>query len=137
MPSPVGAESGLVAQQRRSTPVYAAPVTADDIKALRAGLQCSTRELAEAVGVDQKTVIAWESAQLFPTKKFVDRMAALREKGPTAIPKKARGNAPSPARMLADPGFWQLVRKLIAHKKLRDEVTRLANDYPDPAEDER
>jgi transcriptional regulator with XRE-family HTH domain len=137
MPTPVGAALGLVASRREPLPVYAAEVTADDIKALRAALQCSTRELAEAVGVDQKTVIAWESGQLFPTKKFVDRMAALREKGPTAVPKKARGAAPSPARLLADPGFWQIVRKLIAHKKLRDEVTRLANDYPDPAEDER
>lgn len=115
--------------------MYAAAVTADDIKALRATLQCSTRDLAEALGVDQKTILAWESAQLFPTKKFVDRMIALRDKGPSAVPKKARGAA-SPTRLLADPGFWLLFRKLLAHKKLRDEVTRLAQEYPDPAEDE-
>jgi len=112
-------------------------VTADDIKALRATLQCTTRELAEATGVDQKTVLAWESGQLFPTKKFVDRMEALREKGPSAVPKKARGAAPSPARLLADPAFWLVVRKLLAHKKLRDEVTKLATDYPDPVDAER
>jgi transcriptional regulator with XRE-family HTH domain len=117
--------------------VYAGGVTADDIKALRAALQCSTRELAEAVGVDQKTILAWESAQHFPTKKFVERMAALREKGPSAVPKKARGAAPTPAKLLADPAFWQLVRKVLAHKKLRDEVTKLAQEFADPADDER
>jgi hypothetical protein len=28
------------------------------------------------------------------------------------------------------------VRKLLAHKKLRDEVTKLAAKYPDPSTDE-
>jgi transcriptional regulator with XRE-family HTH domain len=117
--------------------VYAGRVTADDIKALRATLQCSTRELAEALGVDQKTVLAWESGQLFPTKKSVERMAELATKGPSAVPKKARGAAPSAARLLADPSFWQVMRKVLAHKKLREEVTKLALEYPDPADDER
>ena len=31
--------------------------------------------------------------------------------------------------------FWELVRKLVAHKKLRDEVARLAAGYRDPVED--
>jgi transcriptional regulator with XRE-family HTH domain len=109
----------------------------DDIKALRSALQCTTRELGEAVGVDQATIIAWEQGQLFPTKKYVDRMQALKEKGPGAVPKKARGAAPTPARVLADPGFWEVVRKLVAHKKLRDEVVKLAASYPDPSEEEK
>jgi transcriptional regulator with XRE-family HTH domain len=107
----------------------------EDIKALRKELQCSTRELGDAVGVDQKTIIAWEAGQLFPTKQYVDRMSVLREKGPSAVPKKARGAAPPPLRVLADPALWQLVRKLVAHKKLRDEVTKLAESYTDPADD--
>jgi transcriptional regulator with XRE-family HTH domain len=108
----------------------------DEIKALRSALQCSTRELGEAVGVDQPTIIAWELGQLFPTKKYVDRMLALKEKGPGAVPKKARGAAPPPARVLADPAFWEIVRKLVVHKKLRDEVTKLAQSYPDPGDDD-
>jgi len=107
----------------------------EEIKALRSALQCSTRELGEAVGVDQKTIIAWEAGNQFPTKKYVDRMLVLKEKGAGAVPKKARGAAPPPARVLADPGFWEIVRKLVAHKKLRDEVTKLAETYPDPGDE--
>jgi transcriptional regulator with XRE-family HTH domain len=107
----------------------------EEIKALRTALQCSTRELGEAVGVDQKTLIAWEAGNQFPTKKYVDRMLALKEKGPGGIPKKARGAAPPPLRVLADPGFWGIVRKLVAHKKLRDEVAKLAESYPEPGEE--
>jgi transcriptional regulator with XRE-family HTH domain len=109
----------------------------DDIKALRSALGCTTRELGEAVGVDQATIIAWEQGQLFPTKKYVDRMLALQEKGPGSVPKKARGAAPPPVRVLADPTFWEVVRKLVAHKKLRDEVQKLAASYPDPAKDDK
>jgi transcriptional regulator with XRE-family HTH domain len=109
----------------------------DEIKALRSTLGCTTRELGEAVGVEQATIIAWEQGQLFPTKKYVDRMQALEAKGPGSVPKKARGAAPPPARVLADPGFWEIVRKLVAHKKLRDEVAKLAAGYPDPGEDEK
>jgi transcriptional regulator with XRE-family HTH domain len=107
----------------------------DEIKALRKELGCSTRELGDAVGVDQKTIIDWESGQLFPTKKYVDRMSALRGKGPAAIPKRARGAAPAPMKVLADPGLWQIVRKVVAHKKLRDEVAKLAESYADPADE--
>jgi transcriptional regulator with XRE-family HTH domain len=110
-------------------------VSPDDIKSLRTTLGCSTRELGDAVGVDQKTIIEWESGNLFPTKKYVDRMLALKAKGPGAVPKKARGAAPPPLRVLADPGLWEIVRKLVAHKKLRDEVAKLAGGYADPAED--
>jgi len=110
-------------------------VSPEQIKALRTALQCSTRELGEAVGVDQKTIIEWEAGHLFPTKKFVDRMLALKEKGPSAIPKKARGAAPPPMRVLSDPTLWELVRKIVAHKKLRDEVAKLAASYSDPAEE--
>ena len=107
----------------------------EEIKELRTTLQCTTRELGDAVGVDQKTIIEWEAGRLFPTKKFVDRMQVLKEKGPSAVPKKARGAAPAPMRVLSDPALWEIVRKLVAHKRLRDEVAKLAATYADPAED--
>ncbi len=109
-------------------------MTPDDIKALRKDLACTAKELAHALGIEQATVLAWEKGELFPTKPYVDRMEALRERGPAAIPKKAKGA--DPMKVLADPALWELVRKLAAHKKLRDEVVKLAAAYPDPAQDE-
>jgi transcriptional regulator with XRE-family HTH domain len=109
-------------------------VTPEQIKALRKELSCTAKELAAALGIEQATVLAWEKADLFPTKDFVDRMEALRAKGPGAIPRKAKGSL-TPMQALADPQVWLLVRKIAAHKKLRDEVSRLAEPYPDPAEE--
>jgi DNA-binding XRE family transcriptional regulator len=108
-------------------------VTSDEIKALRAELRCTTRELADALEVDQKTVLAWESGELFPTKKHCVRMATLREQGPSAIPRRAKGAAPPPMQVLADPEVWAALRKIVAHRKLRDEVLKLAASYDDPA----
>jgi DNA-binding XRE family transcriptional regulator len=108
-------------------------LTPDEIKALRKDLACTAKELAHAIGIEQNTVLAWEKGDLFPTKPFIDKMIALRSRGPAAIPKKARGDAP--LRVLADPALWELLRKILAHKKLRDEVTKLASAYPDPKDE--
>jgi len=108
-------------------------MTPEEIKALRKELACSAKELAAALGVEQATVLAWEKAELFPTKAYVDRMSELRTKGPSSIPKKAKGG--DPIKALSDPQVWELLRKIAAHKKLRDEVAKLAEKYPDPAAD--
>jgi transcriptional regulator with XRE-family HTH domain len=109
-------------------------VTGDDVKALRKELGCTAKELAGALGLEQSVVLAWEKADLFPTKAHVDQMEALRAKGPGAIPKKAKGTV-DPVKALADPQLWELVRKIAAHKRLRDEVVKLAEKFPDPASD--
>ncbi len=109
-------------------------MTPDELKALRKDLGCTAKELAGALDLEQKTVLAWEKGELFPTKPFIDKMNALRAKGPSAIPRKARG--PEPMKVLSDPALWLLVRKLVANKKLRDEVTKLAGAYDDPAADD-
>ena len=106
-------------------------MTPDEIKALRKELSCTAKELAGALGVEQATVLAWEKAERFPTKAFVDRMQELKARGPSAVPRKARGG--DPVKSLADPLVWELLRKIAAHRKLRDEVTKLAANYPDPA----
>ncbi len=106
----------------------------DEIKALRKELSCTAKELAAALETDQATVLAWEKGELFPTKKYVDKMEALRAKGPSAIPKKSKGA--DPIKALADPQAWELFRKILAHKRLRDEIARLAAAYPDPAASE-
>lgn len=106
-----------------------------EIKALRTELKCTAKELAGALGLEQKIVMAWESGELFPTKKYVEQMEALRQKGPSAIPKKPKGKEPPPLAVLADPALWGLLRKLLVHRKLRDEVVKLAAEYADPAEE--
>jgi transcriptional regulator with XRE-family HTH domain len=108
-------------------------VSPDDLKALRKELACTAKELASVLGLEQATVLAWEKGDLFPTKPYIDKMEALRAKGPGAVPKKAKGG--DPIKQLGDPLVWELVRKIAAHKKLRDEVAKLAAGYPDPAED--
>jgi transcriptional regulator with XRE-family HTH domain len=105
----------------------------DELKALRKELSCTAKELAAALDLDQATVLAWERGELFPTKQYIDAMEALRARGPGAIPRKSKGD--NPVKALADPMTWELLRKIAAHKKLRDEVVKLAAKYSDPAED--
>ncbi len=108
----------------------------DDIKTLRKELACTAKELAGVLGVEQATVFGWEKGELFPTKAYVARMSELRAKGAGAFPRKARGPSGDPVQALADPKVWELLRKIAAHKKLRDDVAKLAEPYPDPAKSE-
>jgi transcriptional regulator with XRE-family HTH domain len=109
-------------------------MTPDDLKALRRELACTAKELAGALGVDQATVLAWERAERFPTKAYIERMMVIRAGGPGAVPRKSKAGADS-VHALADPVVWEILRKLVAHKKLRDEVSKLAEAYSDPAKD--
>ena len=104
----------------------------ETLKALRKELACTARELAASIGTDQATVLAWEKGELFPTKAHVLRMQELQAKGPGAVVRKAKAGG-DPIQALADPTVWALLRKIAAHKKLRDEVAKLADAYPDPA----
>ena len=111
-------------------------MTAEEIKTLRRELSCTAKELAAALGLEQATILGWERGDLFPTKQYVDAMNGLRAKGPSAIPRKPKGKqSEPPIKVLADPELWLLVRKLAAHKQLRDEVKKLAEGYSDPAEE--
>lgn len=105
-------------------------MTPDELKALRKDLSCTAKELSAALGLDQATVLAWEKGELFPTKQYIDKMNALRAKGPGAVPRKSKGA--DPIKVMTDPAFWEIMRKVAAHKKLRDEVIKLAAGYPDP-----
>jgi transcriptional regulator with XRE-family HTH domain len=109
-------------------------VTPDELKALRKELSCTAKELAGALGLEQATVLGWERGELFPTKQYIDAMNELRARGPSAIPRKAKSE--HPMKVLSDPAMWELVRKLAAHKKLRDAVTKMAAEYADPADKE-
>lgn len=108
-------------------------MTGEDIKALRKTLTCSARELATALGVDQKEVLAWEAGELFPTKRLVSAMQDLRDRGPTAIPRTTKGkSAKTGVDRLDDPKLWAIVKKLCAHPAFFDQVAALATQYDEP-----
>ncbi len=106
----------------------------EDIKQLRKELGCTARALALALDLEQKTVLAWESGELFPTKRHVTAMEALRDKGPDAIPRISRGKAEKTGmQRLDNPKLWEIVRKLLEHPTLFDQVAKLADKFDDPA----
>lgn len=106
-------------------------MTPDEIKAVRKATALSQKELAEALEVDVAVVRDWEKGERFPTRAHCDAMEALRKNPP---PKK-KGKTATPMQLLADPAFFALVRKLLAHGALRAEVARLAEAYADPLEE--
>ncbi len=111
-------------------------MTPDDIKALRKELRCTTRELAEALGLELAVVMAWEDEEQFPTKRSIKMMEKLRAQGAGSVPRKRRGRkkGQSPMQVLADPDLWTLMRKLLAHEDLRKQALELASHYDDPNE---
>ena len=52
-------------------------MTGKDILALRSARGLSARKLGEALGVDAKTVLAWEREEMFPTKRHTEALLAL------------------------------------------------------------
>lgn len=113
-----------------------AAVSPEEIQKLRKELACTARELATTLGVDPKEVAGWESGELFPTKRYVEAMAGLRERGPSSIARAPRGKAAAKtgSARLADPALWLVVRKLLENPPLFEQVLKLAEKYPDPAE---
>ena len=107
----------------------------DDLRAARKALSCSAKELAETIGVAPGDVLAWEREEGFPTKRWVDKIAALVAQGPTAVARKKKKTAKalSPMDALGEADTWLLVRKLLAHNELRAECIKIAESYPDPA----
>ena len=108
-----------------------------EIKALRKELRCTPRELAEALEVDVKTVMAWEADDQFPTKRLIAEMEELRKRGKSAIVRRRRssrrgGAASSPFEVLRDAELWAVFRKLLAHPTLREQVVKLAASYDEP-----
>ena len=106
-------------------------MTPDDIKLLRKELSCTARDLATTLGIEQKEVLAWESGEFFPTKRFVDQMKVLREKGPSAVLKTVKGKNVAPTDRVSDPAFWAIVKKLLLHPPLYEQVSKLAESYGD------
>jgi transcriptional regulator with XRE-family HTH domain len=108
-------------------------VSPEEIKALRKELACTARELATALGIDQKEVLAWEAGELFPTKRYVTQMEVLRKKGPNAIVRVPKGKAKKTGvQRLDDPKLWEIFRKLLEHPQLFDQVAKLADGFADP-----
>jgi transcriptional regulator with XRE-family HTH domain len=109
-------------------------VTPDEIKTLRRAVGVTQKQLAQELEIDVVLVRDWEKGERFPTKAHCEQMAALRARPPAR--KAAAPVALSPMALLADPAFFLLVRKLLAHAGLRAEVTKLAESHPDPLDDD-
>lgn len=109
----------------------------EDLKLLRKELACTAKELALTLGVEQKEYSAWEAGELFPTKRYVTELEALRKRGSAAIVRAPKGKGAAVKKgmaRLADPKLWEVVRKLAEHPALFDQVSQLAAAYPDPTE---
>lgn len=108
----------------------------EDVKALRTRLRATTKDLAHALEVETSTLTAWERGEEFPTKRYVELMSRLDEKGADAFPrlptKKGAAKKTDPLSGLADPEVWTLIRKILVHPDLREAVTKLAETYEDP-----
>lgn len=89
----------------------------------------SPRKLADELGTDSSTVLAWERGELFPTRKACRQMEALRSRVPS-VPASAPSSDPDLA-PLADPRVWAVVRKLCRHDAFRQRVFELASSYDD------
>lgn len=108
----------------------------EELKQLRKELSCTAKELALTLGIEPKEVAAWEAGELFPTKRYVGELEALRKKGPSGILRVPKGKAALKTGMarLGDAKLWELLRKLVEHPALFDQVSKLAEAYPDPLE---
>jgi transcriptional regulator with XRE-family HTH domain len=112
-------------------------VSPEELKQLRKELSCTAKELALTLGIEPRELAAWEAGELFPTKRYVGELEALRKKGPTSILRASKGKAGTAKvgmARLADAKLWELVRKLAEHPALFDQVAKLAEAYGDPAE---
>ena len=98
----------------------------EEIKALRAELGCSIGELAQAVGVEPRMLLAWEAGDLFPTKRHVGKLEAARKAGPGALRTQKAVPAPTGIDVLEDPRLWAVVKRLVTDPKFLDEVEKLA-----------
>lgn len=115
--------------------VGCAAVTPEEIKAVRRATGMTQKELAEALEVEVGLVRDWEKGERFPTKAHCDAMEALRA-NPPPRKKGAAARERSPMELLGDPGFFTLVRKLLAHATLRAQVEKLAGEFADPLDAE-
>jgi transcriptional regulator with XRE-family HTH domain len=112
-------------------------VSPDELRKIREELKCTARELAATLGIDSGEVMAWEQGELFPTKKNIADIDKLRLMGAGAIlrkPKRRGNSLLKGSARLADPAFWQLIRKLVEHPELFDKAASMAEQYSDPAD---
>jgi transcriptional regulator with XRE-family HTH domain len=100
----------------------------EDIRTLRKQLNLTQRQFAEALQIETDTLRAWEREEEFPTKSACESMEKLRANPP---PRPSK-HVSTPIELLGDPKFFTLLRKIIAHSKLRSEIEKLAESYPDP-----
>ncbi|MCC6217413.1 MAG: hypothetical protein IT376_21325 [Polyangiaceae bacterium] len=114
-------------------------MTGPEIAALRKRLGCGVRDLALAIGAEPNDLVAWESGERFPTKRHVDQLQALGERGPGAVPTRRRspappsGDAAGALDRLEDPRLAKVLRRLCEDPELFAEVVALVERRRDGA----
>jgi transcriptional regulator with XRE-family HTH domain len=98
----------------------------EQIRALRAELGCSIGELAQAVGVEPRMLLAWEAGDLFPTKRHVGKLEAARKAGAGALRSPKAESHRTGTDVLEDPRLWAIVKRLVTDPKFLAEVEKLA-----------
>jgi transcriptional regulator with XRE-family HTH domain len=98
----------------------------EEIRALRAELGCSVGELAHAVGVEPRMLLAWEAGDLFPTKRHVGKLVAARKAGPAALRTRKAEPGRAGTEVLEDPRLWAIVKRLVTDPTFFAEVEKLA-----------
>jgi transcriptional regulator with XRE-family HTH domain len=105
---------------------------AQDIVALRKNLKLSQKDLALKLGIETALVVQWEKGEAFPTLANARKLLALAEGRP--LETRGRRIQIDPLKgLLNDAEFWGIVRKLLGHRELYEQVRKLAKGYADPA----
>ena len=108
----------------------------DEIRQLCQELDCSTRELADTLGIGHEVVRAWQRAEAFATKQHLEQLQAPRQQGPLAVVRKPRKQATgADPRKLHDPRLGKVVRALVEHPTLLDQVAELVDKYESSPKD--
>ena len=105
-------------------------MTPEEIRQLCQSLECTSRDLATTLGIDPALVRAWQQGERFPTKRLIERMRELGERGPSAVIRTRHGRrAAAASDVLRDPRLWHVVQQIVEHPDLLDRVAEVVESY--------
>ncbi len=98
----------------------------------------TARDLAQALDVEQKEVVAWE-AESAPDEALRRGHAEAAGPGGRGVPAspKAKPGPRSACSGSTIPSSWEIVRKLLEHPALFDQVAELSARYADPGAEKK
>lgn len=106
-------------------------MTAAEVIALRKALKCTQKDLAARLKVEVGVVQGWEAGTLFPTLKYVKKLAGINNmhhRG-TESTEEDTENENRAKKEDSNAEFLEALRKALANPELRAEIIRLAARY--------